>query len=398
MQYFLLPHSKPIFLIKKFDAMKAVYFSHYIPHYRKEIFIKLNKILLGNFSIYASSKPRSAFTLLDKNAPSINFIESKINSLKIFNKKIFFQKDIIKMILNNEFDIYMLSLMPSDLSVWLGLFFGKIFNRRVILWGHGYKPYQKKSYSLVRKIMIRLSSASIFYSKNAVNYYKKSIQSDKLFYSNNAVNTQEIFEAKQSMTPEMLAQFQIDSGLYDKELIIYSGRLDVSKNLGLLLKALVLIKMIIPKIYLIIIGDGIQKSELLKLSQDLDLTGSIDFVGQLYDENELSKYFMSAKIFIIPSAVGLSIHHAFNYSLPVITDNDFKRHGPEIELLVEDFNGYYYDKGNSTELSNKIMKIIANDAIRSNLSKNAFELIKNKYNPELVADKFYSAFRAVYKK
>ena len=184
--------------------MRVAYLTHFIPHYRKEIFINLTKNLRGEFYVYASSKPKLAFSLLDNNTPNIIFIESEINSIKLFKKNVYFQTDILKKLLINEFDIYMLSLNPSDLTIWLALIFAKIFKRKIILWGHGYKPYQRNTYSLIRKMMVRLSTASIFYSKSAVDYYIKFIKPEKLYYSNNAVNTQEIIEIKKNISYEIV--------------------------------------------------------------------------------------------------------------------------------------------------------------------------------------------------
>ena len=122
------------------------------------------------------------------------------------------------------------------------------------------------------------------------------------------------------------------------------------------------------------------------------MDSSIKFVGSNFGKY-IYKYFLKADILVIPGAVGLSIVHAFSYGLPIITSDNMKIHGPEIELLTVGDNGDLFESENANSLACKIIKwknLLSNN---SNLkySKNCINNIYDKgYLPNIVASKIYN--------
>lgn len=104
--------------------------------------------------------------------------------------------------------------------------------------------------------------------------------------------------------------------------LIFVGRLIKHKNVDVLLKALALLKDDGSKLTCIIIGDGPEKENLMKITRDLDLEGQVKFMGRVPSDDDVYKYMKSSNIFVFPSSregAGLVTLEANAAGLPVIT-------------------------------------------------------------------------------
>ncbi len=106
--------------------------------------------------------------------------------------------------------------------------------------------------------------------------------------------------------------------------VIFAGRLIKEKNVDVLIKAVELVKKKILDVKCMIIGEGPEKNELVKLAYDLGLENNIEFKGFLEDHSEVISYMKSSKVFVLPSTregFGIVVLEANACGLPVITAN-----------------------------------------------------------------------------
>ena len=104
--------------------------------------------------------------------------------------------------------------------------------------------------------------------------------------------------------------------------IIFTGRLLKEKNVGLLIRALVLVREEIPEISCVIIGDGPEMDSLQGLVKELKLEDNIKFWGFVQNHDELIAAMKSSHIFATPSTregFGISALEAMACGLPVVT-------------------------------------------------------------------------------
>ncbi|MDI6818561.1 glycosyltransferase family 4 protein [Methanothermobacter thermautotrophicus] len=110
----------------------------------------------------------------------------------------------------------------------------------------------------------------------------------------------------------------------EKANLIFVGRLIKHKNVDVLLKALHLLRDDGFKLTCIIIGDGPEKENLMKITRDLGLEAQVKFMGRVPSDDEVYKYMKSCNIFVFPSSregAGLVTLEANAAGLPVITTN-----------------------------------------------------------------------------
>lgn len=126
--------------------------------------------------------------------------------------------------------------------------------------------------------------------------------------------------------------------------IIFAGRLLPNKNVGLLIRAVKLVKRTHKDVRCLIVGNGPERASLEALVAELKLQNNVTFFNFLEDHNELYSLMKSSKTFVLPSVregFGLVVVEANACGLPVITTTH--EHNAARDLIVEGYNGYLAD-------------------------------------------------------
>ena len=106
----------------------------------------------------------------------------------------------------------------------------------------------------------------------------------------------------------------------EKNTILFVGSLDQRKELDVLLKAFSEIIEVIPKsINLVIIGDGEEKENLIKLIEKLSLKKRVSMKGKITSNVDLIEYYKKALVNVSFGQAGLSVLQSFGYGVPFIT-------------------------------------------------------------------------------
>lgn len=144
--------------------------------------------------------------------------------------------------------------------------------------------------------------------------------------------------------------------------IIYVGRLIDTKNVDLLLKAIVNLKLSLPKIQCLIIGDGPEKTKLKRMRNKLGLVKNVDFLGRLTSGDDVYGYMKSSKVLVLPSTregFGMVIVEANAVGLPAVTIDHPSNAARN--LIVEGSNGYLA-KFSQESLATSIMRTLNSKA------------------------------------
>jgi len=174
--------------------------------------------------------------------------------------------------------------------------------------------------------------------------------------------------------------------------VIYIGRLTVTKNIDLLIKAVPLCKR--NDFVLIISGEdfGMLK-KLKKLTKKLNLEKRVIFKGRI-SENEKKNLLSEATIFVHPS-----LEDVFSLSLIEAAGSGIPSIAYDIEANSEIFEnncGVIVKKTSALSLAKSIDYLLENDEKRNEISKNASDLIPKKYNwnnTVKILEKFYSQLK-----
>jgi len=178
----------------------------------------------------------------------------------------------------------------------------------------------------------------------------------------------------------------------DEKIILFVGRLNQIKGIKYLIRAMGIIRGIMPKTRLLIVGYGEEKENLEKLVKELNLENCTTFTGKIPNE-EISKYMMASDIFVLPSlseSFGIVNLEAMACGLPIVAT----RVGGIPEIVEDEENGFLVEPKNPEQIAEKILLLFKNEELSKKISNNNKEKAK-KYSWDRVVEKLEEIYSKV---
>jgi glycosyltransferase involved in cell wall biosynthesis len=266
----------------------------------------------------------------------------------------------------------------------------------VAVWDHFHRLGGASWYwDAYQTLLGRLATASFAYSERGRHEQeRRGVKSSQIHVLSTAIDETRMLSLSASLTPECLSKFRREEQLEEKHLILHVARLTKERRADLLLEAFALLCKKRSDVVLALIGDGDCRVALCHQAAQLGVQNAVRFLGASYDEMVAAKWFRAASIFALASGVGLSIHHAMCYGLPVVTGDDIASHGPEIELLRPGYNGLTYRAGSAADFCDKLNLLIDNDGERIRLGTNARHTVASEFTMDRKVRNFLTAIHA----
>lgn len=177
--------------------------------------------------------------------------------------------------------------------------------------------------------------------------------------------------------------------------LLHIGRLVKWKRVDLLIEAFRKTAAEYTDAELIIVGDGPEMENLKQQANELQLTEKIRFVGAVYDPKELGVYMNESNIYVLAGMGGLSINDAMAYGLPVICS---VCDGTELDLVSEEFNGYFFKEGDANSLAEMIKKTFDSPELYKEMRDGSEYIIEEEINIKTVTLNYLQAFQEVMKR
>lgn len=384
-------------MIKKDSNKKVIrvgIFQWCISHYRLGIFRALQRRDDMEFTICAPDNIEADFRQTKHKEKGFPFVDIKSWRLKmpLIKKTITLQPYLVWSLITRRFDVIIMPNDFFDICVWINVIFGRFFGCKVCLWGQATVKRFKTFSNILRKIIMQLAHAVIFYDKNTHDKWNSmGFPSEKLFVAYNSLDTHKSFAIKARQTEEDLTDFRREQNLEGKKVVLFCGRLQYRKKSDVIVRAMKEVLETVPNAHAVIIGDGPMRQPLKQLIDDLDVADALTLAGPIHDEDVLAKYFLCSRAAIMPASAGLAIQHAFGYGVPIIVGDAMSTHGPEIGLVVDGKSGLYCRDENIGEFKEAICKLLTDDVLQQELAKNAYRVIEEKYNIDNMTVGFFNA-------
>jgi glycosyltransferase involved in cell wall biosynthesis len=268
----------------------------------------------------------------------------------------------------------------------LGIF-AKLSRTPFLCWAAGWERGKIKGIpALLRKTYIRLTSQLVdrylCYGSNTVDFLEKyGVDRSTCTILQNTVDTDVIANNLKTYKNNCFIKKK-DLQIADKRVILSVGSLIERKNFALLLNAYNSLKNRTGDICLLIIGDGPERNNLIKLV-DQNRIGDVFLLGQIV--NEVGVYFMLADLFVLPGAGGLAINEAMAYGLPVICS---EADGTEKDLVIDGQTGFLFRNGDVSDLASKIELALASQEDLRAMGRAAHDHIYTNASMPLMVERF----------
>ena len=266
----------------------------------------------------------------------------------------------------------------------------------VLWWGHHKTATSKPWRIAVRLFLTRLLANDVLcYTREGARWMvDHGFDKNHVFATGNTIDAQPIKDAIAAWTPEKLSAFRLENGLDGKKLLVFCSALRPKVRLDVLLQALAAGRLAVRKdVVLAVIGAGEMEAVYKKTAQELGVASRVRWLGAMQNQMAMAPWFLSAKLFVYPGSIGLSILHAFNYGLPVITHGNAAHQMPEFEALKDGANGHCFKEGDAADLAGKILSVVDDEKKLSALAGNARETASH-YTMDQMVSNFAEAIEA----
>lgn len=181
--------------------------------------------------------------------------------------------------------------------------------------------------------------------------------------------------------------------------IIAIGRLVEKKGFEYLIRAMRSVVKENSSVFLNIIGDGNQKKELMELSENMNLSRCVNFLGSRSNE-ECVQELSSSDIAVLPCVVAkngdldvcpLTLQEAMAMGIPVVSTTV----GSIPELITDGEEGLLVPERDESALAKAITKLIDNPILGQEMGKKGREKILREFNITTQAEKLLRTWENV---
>jgi glycosyltransferase involved in cell wall biosynthesis len=157
---------------------------------------------------------------------------------------------------------------------------------------------------------------------------------------------------------------------------IMVGRLSQEKDVATLIRAAALARKAFPEFRLQIAGEGKCAADLQRLSSELELNGSIDFLGEVYNVPEL---LAKSSLLVLPSlteGISLTLLEAMARGLPVVATQV----GGNPEVVLDGETGYLVPARQPERLAACMIALLRNPARAAEMGRKARERVMHHFD------------------
>jgi len=361
--------------MNKDDVNKICCIFNYAPHYRKEIYILMDKELECDF-IFGDNVGD-----IQKMDYSLLYHFKKEVQNKVFIKPpLYWQKGIFSLLKEN-YTHFIITGESICVSTWLLVLLLRLKEKKIYFWSHGWSEKGSKIRKFLTKRLYSMVDHVFLYGNHAKKIMiENGFNGDKLHIIYNSLAYDEQMKIRNSLTENKVYKKHFQNDFHN---LIFIGRLTKIKQLDKLLIAIFELNKNENKYNLTFIGNGEMQKELEKLAQKLQIENNVWFYGATYDEKELSELIYNADLCVSPGNVGLTAMHAMTYGCPIFTHNSFAYQMPEFEAIIAGQTGDFFIYNDVTSLIQTIDNWFKNSPLRDIIREKCYEIIDTKYNPHL---------------
>ncbi|MBL7069002.1 MAG: glycosyltransferase [Candidatus Omnitrophica bacterium] len=274
---------------------------------------------------------------------------------------------LISIMRRYDFDMIHTHMFTSNLWGRLAGFFAS--KKFVIITEHSTEEWKRAYHFLIDRALLPLTKKAIFVTEKVLEFYKEKIHiPEKMsFVCNNGVDTSRLRitntrkEVRDSLGISM-----------DSFLIGAVGRLAAPKNFQNLLKALSKIK---DGVETVIVGDGPEREDLVRMRDNLGLSGTVKFLGV---RSDIGNILNAIDILVVPSkreGLSLTILEAMSMGVPVIATDV----GGNSECVINGKTGFLVPSEAPEALGRAILKAVSDKKILTAMGNRAKKLFKSRF-------------------
>jgi glycosyltransferase involved in cell wall biosynthesis len=293
-----------------------------------------------------------------------------------------------------DYDVMIVSNDLHCLSIWPALYAAKHRRKKFMIFSIGFSQEPSFFRDAIRVWVARQCDAMVLYNQeNTQKFIDKGVPGEKIFVAPNAIDTTAVVEAEKVLTQENLHRFQVENTLKEGVTIIHAGRMVERKRLDVLIRASAKLVSEGLDLNLVLIGDGPMLEPWKALASELKFQDRIRWPGAVYDQRDLCYWFHTSHLCVAPGQQGLIAHLSHAYGVPLITSDEKRLQGPELQVFQNGVTGILYRSGDTEDLALKIRILVEDVALRDRMAAACRKRIFSEFTIERMLQGFLESIQ-----
>lgn len=179
----------------------------------------------------------------------------------------------------------------------------------------------------------------------------------------------------------------------ERPVLVHIGRIAHEKNIDFLLRVLVLVKQAIPKVLLIIAGEGPALAALKQQAKELGLDDNVLFVGYLSRADALLDCYRSGDAFVFASRTetqGLVLLEAMALGVPVVSTAVMGTR----DILVQG-QGAVIAEEDEADFAGKVINLLGDAVQRVQLAKTGRDYVQQRWSEQAIVRRMVDLYQSV---
>lgn len=305
-------------------------------------------------------------------------------------KGFIYRPGLLRQLRQEKADAIVFNANPREISQLWAMLVSRLLGRRFTAWGMFHRIGGPRLVTTAfYRLAGRLADRCLTYTRTgASNLVSLGVPKHKIGIVGTAIDERIPFAERAARTPEELASFRREQDLEGKHVVLQVVRLSRFKRPELLVQAAQILLRQRQDLVFVLVGNGDMREELEEMVAAHGLQQAFRFLGAVYDEALLSRWYLCADVFVVPTCIGLSAHHAMSYGVPVVTDDSLDSQASEFDIIADGLNALTYRDGDVHSLAEAIDKLTTDTGMRALLAANALRTIEEKHNISSKASNF----------
>jgi len=177
------------------------------------------------------------------------------------------------------------------------------------------------------------------------------------------------------------------------KVLLYIGILEQRRNVDFLIRLLEKLNSNQDNYHLVIVGSGIEESNLKKLCSSLNVQNNCHFVGKL-NQTELPSLYKTADLFLLPTSYeiyGMVILESMYFNTPVISTLN----GGSDIIIKDNINGFIIEQLDTVRWSEKIISFFTNKKLSKEVRDNLEGYVINNFLWESISQDYVTIYNKV---
>jgi glycosyltransferase involved in cell wall biosynthesis len=279
------------------------------------------------------------------------------------SERLIYQRGLLRLLHSGMYNVVIAEFNPRIVSNVVACFYARVKRIPFIWWGRG----DSRRFFL-RRLLVNIADAVILYGEDEVGQFVAR-----------GVPRQKIFVAQNSMDVETINELVQTHQFNERMRILFVGRLIPRKKVDVLLHAF-------ARAYaalrygtrLTIIGDGPERAQLEQLASQLGIAEHTDFIGAVYEQELLARWFNEAWVSVAAGQMGLAAVHSLAYGVPIVVARD-EPHAPEVSVLEHAVNAFFFPSGDIEQLASCLVQLGTDQALWTTMAKAAHHSVGERF-------------------